>query len=135
MNFIAKHTTAAAVIFVLIFISSTLFLFRGQPDKSVEKSNTPSFNNPPILEEPEPDLTSVNPEENHPILSKAGLPHEEDAYAITYRFDDQAPSGVVIVVIDKVNKTVSDKVRSTAINYLKTRSVPVESLTVEYRAR
>ncbi len=85
---------------------------------------------------PNSELSKVNPEESNPLLVQAGLPYENDQYAITYRFDQQKPSGVVLIVIDKTNTgAVSVDVRAATARYLNDRNIPLNSVTIEYKTR
>jgi len=79
------------------------------------------------------DLSSTDPEERNPLLSKAGLPYENDQYAIAYRLNDDAPYGVVLKVIDKTGEgKVSQAVRNEALDYLAERGIQPNSIKIEY---
>ena len=81
-------------------------------------------------------LSKVNPEEKNEILQQAGLPYENNRFAITFKFDEGVDQGFRLVVIDKTTPSgISPQVRQEALDYLKVRGVETQQLQIDYKGR
>lgn len=121
------------LIIIALVILCVLFFIMFSQNNSSEESIDDSSSSTSEVNQPPGALSSVNPEERNSVLLKAGLPYENDSYAITYRFDDNQASGATIIVIDKIDKSIgSPNMRLTAEEYFKVRGININDLNVEY---
>lgn len=126
------------LLILLFFIILGVIIFsvtrETNPDlSSTDSNNIGEENQAETSESAQESMGEVNPEEKNSLLLKAGLPYENDSYAITYRFDDAQDEGVTIIVIDKTSKTTgSPTIKSTVYDYFKVRGIDSNNLNIEY---
>lgn len=129
MKFLSKRLVLVTAILGVLALS-VIFLATKDSGDSPESTAISSDASTGNIE----NLDMVNPEEGNALLKQAGLPYENDVYAITYRMEPSELSRVILIVIDKSpGGGVSASVRNQALKYLYDRSIDESDVKIEYR--
>lgn len=114
---------------VIALVGLVLIFTQNQdPEKPAPSANQPEQQSVPQKSE----LSSVNAEEKNELLTRLGLPFENDTVAITYTEDASGYYGVRIIVINKSRQS-RQALESLLKSYTSDRGVELQLLKVEYR--
>lgn len=135
MHRLGKRTTLflllGSVLLLLIFAVLAIQRF-GQ--KSSENSNTNKNEASDTSSNELPGyLDGVNLEDNYPIVRQAGVPFENNQFAIMFSVASDAPKGVIFYAIDKTSRDgMSSEIQAAVVSYFTQHGIDVSTITIKY---